>query len=108
MNTVPPRARGASRPRGRCPLLVAVPAAQSQSQSPPRPARTRQGAAGLCRPEQPAPFDRQVAGYENKIAELLARDLGWKLDYTWFPQRMGFVRNTLRARAADDSASSAT
>lgn len=37
-------------------------------------------------------------GYENKIAEALARDLGKKIAYTYFPQRMGFVRNTLRAR----------
>ncbi len=37
-------------------------------------------------------------GYENKIAEALARDLGLKLEYTYFPQRLGFVRNTLRAR----------
>jgi quinoprotein dehydrogenase-associated probable ABC transporter substrate-binding protein len=37
-------------------------------------------------------------GYENKIAEQLARDLNRKLEYTFFPQRMGFVRNTLRAR----------
>jgi mxaJ protein len=37
-------------------------------------------------------------GYENKIAELLAKDLGWTVEYTWFPQRMGFIRNTLRAR----------
>lgn len=35
-------------------------------------------------------------GYENKIAASLARDLGRKLEYTYFPQRMGFVRNTLR------------
>lgn len=36
-------------------------------------------------------------GYENRIAELLAADLGVPLEYTWFPQRMGFIRNTLRA-----------
>ena len=29
-------------------------------------------------------------GFENKIAELLAKDLGWKLDYKWFPQRLAF------------------
>jgi mxaJ protein len=45
--------------------------------------------------------NRQGEGYENRIAELLARDLGWKLEYTWFPQRMGFIRNTLRAREPD-------
>jgi quinoprotein dehydrogenase-associated probable ABC transporter substrate-binding protein len=37
-------------------------------------------------------------GYENKIAEALAHDLNKKVQYTFFPQRMGFVRNTLRAR----------
>lgn len=46
--------------------------------------------------------NRKEEGYENKIAELLAKDLGWKLEYTWFPQRMGFIRNTLRARDAAD------
>jgi quinoprotein dehydrogenase-associated probable ABC transporter substrate-binding protein len=37
-------------------------------------------------------------GYENKIAAAVAHDLGKKISYTYFPQRMGFVRNTLRAR----------
>jgi quinoprotein dehydrogenase-associated probable ABC transporter substrate-binding protein len=37
-------------------------------------------------------------GYENKIAEELAHDLGRRIEYTWFPQRMGFVRNTLRQK----------
>jgi quinoprotein dehydrogenase-associated probable ABC transporter substrate-binding protein len=40
------------------------------------------------------------AGYENKIAELLAHDLGRRVEYTYFPQRMGFVRNTLRQKDA--------
>jgi quinoprotein dehydrogenase-associated probable ABC transporter substrate-binding protein len=37
-------------------------------------------------------------GYENKIAEALAQDLGRHVEYTFFPQRMGFVRHTLRER----------
>jgi quinoprotein dehydrogenase-associated probable ABC transporter substrate-binding protein len=37
-------------------------------------------------------------GYENRIAAMLARDLGKSVQYTFFPQRMGFVRNTLRQR----------
>jgi quinoprotein dehydrogenase-associated probable ABC transporter substrate-binding protein len=45
--------------------------------------------------------NRKGEGYENRIAEMLARDLGWKLEYTWFPQRMGFIRNTLKARDPD-------
>lgn len=41
---------------------------------------------------------RSGDGFENKLAELLADDLGLRVEYTWFPQRMGFIRNTLRAR----------
>ncbi len=41
---------------------------------------------------------RSEDGFENKLAELLAKDLGLRVEYTWFPQRMGFIRNTLRAR----------
>ena len=37
-------------------------------------------------------------GYENKIADALAKDLKLKVEYTYFPQRMGFVRNTLRLK----------
>ncbi len=37
-------------------------------------------------------------GYENRIAARLASDLGRQLQYTFFPQRMGFVRNTLRMK----------
>lgn len=37
-------------------------------------------------------------GYENRIAAKLAQDLGDRVEYTFFPQRMGFVRNTLRLR----------
>jgi len=42
--------------------------------------------------------DESGAGYENKLAQALARDLGKPLEYTFFPQRMGFVRNTLKHR----------
>ena len=34
----------------------------------------------------------------TEIAAKLARDLGKSVEYTFFPQRMGFVRNTLRQR----------
>jgi quinoprotein dehydrogenase-associated probable ABC transporter substrate-binding protein len=37
-------------------------------------------------------------GYENKIADAMAHDMGRKVEYVFFPQRMGFVRNTLRMR----------
>ena len=42
--------------------------------------------------------NRHGEGYENRIAEELARDLGRRVEYTYFPQRMGFVRNTLKQK----------
>ncbi len=47
--------------------------------------------------------DKDGAGYENKLAEALAHDLGKRVQYTFFPQRMGFVRNTLNSRNDDSS-----
>jgi mxaJ protein len=53
----------------------------------------------VCEDPNNLPFSNRAGeGFENKIAELLARELGWTLEYTWYPQRMGFIRNTLRAR----------
>ncbi len=40
----------------------------------------------------------QLEGIENRIAALLAKQLGQTVEYTWFPQRMGFIRNTLRSQ----------
>ena len=60
------------------------------------------GVLRVCEDPNNLPFsNRSGEGFENKIAELLAAELGWKLEYTWFPQRMGFIRNTLRGREPD-------
>ena len=40
-------------------------------------------------------------GFENRIAELIARELKARVEYTWFAQRRGFVRNTLKAGLCD-------
>ncbi len=40
-------------------------------------------------------------GFENRIVELLARDLGMTVDYTWWAQRRGFIRNTVKAGLCD-------
>jgi quinoprotein dehydrogenase-associated probable ABC transporter substrate-binding protein len=45
--------------------------------------------------------NRHGEGYENRIAEELARDLGRRVEYTYFPQRMGFVRNTLKQKEGE-------
>ena len=45
--------------------------------------------------------NKDSEGFENKIAELFAEELGVPLKYEWFPQRMGFIRNTLKADGDD-------
>src|SRR5215211_1515651 len=53
----------------------------------------------VCADPDNLPFSNRAGeGYENKIAEALAKDLNRRVEYTWFPQRMGFVRNTLRKK----------
>ncbi len=41
------------------------------------------------------------SGFENKVAELLAADLGLPLQYTWFPMATGFIRRTLAEQRCD-------
>jgi quinoprotein dehydrogenase-associated probable ABC transporter substrate-binding protein len=56
----------------------------------------------VCADPNNMPFSNQKGeGFENKIAELFAKQLGKELAYTWFPQTMGFVRNTLGAHKCD-------
>ena len=51
----------------------------------------------VCQDPNNLPFSNTKGeGIENKLAELFAKKLGWKLYYFSFPQRMGFVRNTIR------------
>lgn len=46
--------------------------------------------------------NKDSEGFENKIAEIFAAELGVPLKYEWFPQRMGFIRNTLKSRDKGD------
>jgi quinoprotein dehydrogenase-associated probable ABC transporter substrate-binding protein len=56
----------------------------------------------VCADPANMPFSNEAGeGFENKIAELLAADLKLPLEYTWFPQVTGFVRNTLGAKRCD-------
>jgi quinoprotein dehydrogenase-associated probable ABC transporter substrate-binding protein len=72
---------------------------QSLAQAPASGPASGKDALRVCADPHSLPQSNDHGeGYENKIAEALARDLGKKVEYTYFPQRMGFVRNTLRAR----------
>lgn len=56
----------------------------------------------VCADPDNLPFSNEKAeGFENRIAEQLARDLGMELQYFWWAQRRGYVRHTLGANACD-------
>lgn len=56
----------------------------------------------VCADPANMPFSNEKKeGFENRIAELLARELKVPLEYTWFPQATGFVRKTLNAGRCD-------
>jgi mxaJ protein len=56
----------------------------------------------VCADPNNLPFSNQAGeGFENRLASLLADDRGASLEYTWWAQRRGFVRNTLKANACD-------
>jgi len=40
-------------------------------------------------------------GFENKIAEVIAADLGKELSFQFWPDRFGFIRNTIKANRCD-------
>lgn len=56
----------------------------------------------VCADPHDLPFSNdKLQGFENKIAALIAQDLNEPVAYTWFPQTVGFVRNTLLAYRCD-------
>jgi len=56
----------------------------------------------VCADPNNLPFTNQKGeGFENKIAELIAKRMGLPVEYTWFAQRRGFFRNTLREGRCD-------
>lgn len=56
----------------------------------------------VCADPNNLPFSNSKGeGFENKLAELVAKDLGKTVQYTWWAQRRGYVRNTLKGRMCD-------
>jgi quinoprotein dehydrogenase-associated probable ABC transporter substrate-binding protein len=56
----------------------------------------------VCSDPANMPFsDQKKEGFENKIADIIGQELGVPVEYTWFPQAVGFARNTLLAKRCD-------
>jgi quinoprotein dehydrogenase-associated probable ABC transporter substrate-binding protein len=56
----------------------------------------------VCSDPANLPFSNDKGeGFENKIAEIVASELKVPVEYTWFPQATGFIRQTLFAKRCD-------
>jgi mxaJ protein len=73
-------------------------ATAAPAQASPTPARS----LVVCADPNNLPFSNRAGqGFENRIAQLLAKDMGARVEYVWWAQRRGFVRNTLGAAKCD-------
>jgi mxaJ protein len=79
---------------------------QTQSQQPAEvlltksPRETR--VLRVCADPNNMPFSNERGeGFENRIVDAIAKDLGARVEYTWWAQRRGFFRSTLRAGLCD-------
>jgi quinoprotein dehydrogenase-associated probable ABC transporter substrate-binding protein len=55
-----------------------------------------------CADPRDLPLSNEAGeGFENKIADLFARKLGKSVAYTFYPDAIGFIRNTLNAYHCD-------
>ncbi len=51
----------------------------------------------VCADAHNLPYsNNKLQGFDNKIAALIADELGISVEYYWFPQRIGFSRNTIK------------
>ena len=75
-----------------------VSATRAGAQTTPMPLRVLR----VCSDPNNLPYSNEKQeGFENRIAELVARELNAELRYTWWAQRRGYIRNTIRAGLCD-------
>jgi len=56
----------------------------------------------VCADPNNMPFSNERGeGFENKLAELMAQQLGAKIEYTWWAERKSFVKDSLNAGRCD-------
>ena len=94
-----------ARQRGHCFFLCLCIAALNASSALGAP-NTREGRntdfLTVCGDANNLPFSNdKMEGFENRIATLIAERLERPLRYRWWPQTIGFIRNTLKTRLCD-------
>ncbi len=99
-------------PAGAVAIVFAAASGFAQHMGPDAGAKGSDNAGGIelidpktlrvCADPNNLPFSNEKGeGFENKIAELLAKKLGKDLAYAFYPGATGFVRNTLNAHLCD-------
>ncbi|MDE3012120.1 MAG: quinoprotein dehydrogenase-associated putative ABC transporter substrate-binding protein [Pseudomonadota bacterium] len=84
-------------------LLVFASLAAGAADPEPPPQDEKPDALRVCQDPNNLPNSNlKGEGFENRIAELLAGKLGVPLQYYSTPQRLGFVRNTLKFKLPGD------
>ena len=88
--------------RLRSALAFAIPALALLATSAAHPRAHAAQDLRVCADPNNLPFSNSRGeGFENKLAELVAGELNTRVTYTWWAQRRGFARNTLRAGLCD-------
>lgn len=60
------------------------------------------GVLRVCADPNNLPFSSEAGdGFENELGQLMARELGRRVEYTWWAQRRGALRSTLKAELCD-------
>jgi mxaJ protein len=78
-------------------LLLAMVAVQPIGATAAEP-----GSLRVCADPNNLPFSNRAGeGFENKLAEMVAQKFGKVVVYTWWAQRRGFIRHTLKAGDCD-------
>jgi mxaJ protein len=83
-----------------CPgtVLGQGPPAEPIRQPTPKPREGAPPRFRVCADPENMPFSNdRLEGFENRIAEVIAKDFGAKPSYIWWGQRVGFIRNTMNA-----------
>jgi mxaJ protein len=74
-------------------LILGTPLVQAEEFSP-LPGQT---AVRVCADGFNLPYsNKKLEGFDNKIADIIGEELALPVEYYWFPQRIGFSRNTIK------------
>ncbi len=83
-------------------LLATLGAPPQAAQAQLRPGLQKPGVIRVCADPDNMPLSNQKGeGFEQKIAELIAKEWNARIEYAWWPVRRGFFARALNGRYCD-------